>query len=47
MTTSIGVAEYGKGYAAPEDMLRACDDALYEAKKNGRNRVEIAARPEA
>jgi len=45
VTTSIGVAEYGKGYTAPEDMLRACDDALYEAKKNGRNRVEIALRP--
>ncbi|MBI1318016.1 MAG: diguanylate cyclase [Candidatus Hydrogenedens sp.] len=45
VTSSIGVAEFGKGYQTPEDILRACDDALYEAKRNGRNRVEIALRP--
>ena len=42
VTASIGVAEYDPGYSAPEDMVEACDAALYEAKENGRNRVEVA-----
>lgn len=42
VTTSIGVAGYSPNFETPEAMLKACDAALYEAKRNGRNRVELA-----
>jgi diguanylate cyclase (GGDEF)-like protein len=42
VTTSIGVATYTKAHRSPEGMLRACDEALYRAKENGRDRVEAA-----
>ena len=42
VTTSIGVAEHCERYAAPADMVQAVDEALYEAKTLGRNRVELA-----
>lgn len=42
VTLSIGVAGYpGDGNTA-ESLLRAADEALYRAKRNGRNRVESA-----
>lgn len=41
VTISIGVS-FGNGYCEIDDMLEACDSALYTAKENGRNRVEIA-----
>lgn len=40
ITVSIGVAQYTKG-SKPEDLYIKADEALYLAKKNGRNRVEI------
>lgn len=42
VTTSIGVAEYGPDYATPEALVKAADEALYRAKKSGRDRVELA-----
>jgi len=41
VTVSIGVS-FGQGHCEIDDMLEACDQALYTAKENGRNRVEIA-----
>jgi diguanylate cyclase (GGDEF)-like protein len=42
VTTSIGVTEHSDRYANPADMVQAVDEALYEAKNLGRNRVELA-----
>lgn len=42
LTVSIGVAMQRVARRADE-WLRAADEALYEAKRNGRNRVELAA----
>jgi diguanylate cyclase (GGDEF)-like protein len=43
VTASFGVAEGEAGEASCEALLRRADDALYRAKKMGRNRVETAA----
>ena len=43
VTVSIGVAQYSKG-SIPEELYIKADDALYEAKRNGRNRVEVNAK---
>ncbi|MES0489096.1 MAG: GGDEF domain-containing protein [Leptospirales bacterium] len=40
ITISIGLAEYVDG-AQQEDLFQAADRALYQAKKSGRNRVEL------
>jgi diguanylate cyclase (GGDEF)-like protein len=39
VTVSIGVAERGGLLDAPEDVVKAADEALYRAKRGGRNRV--------
>ncbi|MFO0972595.1 MAG: diguanylate cyclase [Phycisphaerae bacterium] len=41
-TISGGVAERTSAMELPEDVLKVADDALYVAKRNGRNRVEVA-----
>lgn len=41
ITISLGVASWNENMSTGEDMTKAADRALYQAKKNGRNRVEI------
>jgi len=40
ITVSFGLTEYIKG-DTQETLFKRCDDALYTAKHNGRNRVEV------
>jgi diguanylate cyclase (GGDEF)-like protein len=42
ITCSFGVAAFPIHGATPAEVLQAADEALYRAKKAGRNRVEIA-----
>jgi diguanylate cyclase (GGDEF)-like protein len=39
VTVSIGVASVGEGMKQPVELVGAADDALYQAKRQGRNRV--------
>lgn len=43
VTISIGVAEKGPALPTAEDVLKAADQALYAAKKAGRNKVAAAS----
>ena len=43
VTASLGVAFFPDHAADPESLLGAADEALYEAKRKGRNRVKIFA----
>ena len=40
ITVSAGVAEYRRGESIPELLMRA-DQAMYAAKRSGRNRVRV------
>lgn len=42
ITISLGVAHYPAHGTMPQDLMRASDDALYDAKAKGRNQVCIA-----
>ena len=42
VTISIGVATYPGMAHTSEQLFRMADDALYRAKRNGRNRVVLA-----
>ncbi|MCC6299627.1 MAG: diguanylate cyclase [Anaerolineales bacterium] len=42
VTVSIGVAVYPHHAASLEALLRAADDALYSAKRDGKNRVAVS-----
>jgi two-component system cell cycle response regulator len=39
LTVSIGLSVYEPGLAGPEDLVAGADQALYQAKNSGRNRV--------
>lgn len=41
VTVSMGVAEVPTHGSTSEAIIRADDDALYHAKKNGRDRIDI------
>lgn len=41
LTVSIGIAVYPGEGSTPEDLVKRADAALYAAKDNGRNRVEV------
>jgi two-component system cell cycle response regulator len=47
LTVSVGVACTSNTMGSPEALLQAADIALYDAKRNGRNRVEMAKTAEA
>jgi GGDEF domain-containing protein len=44
ITCSFGLAQYTEG-DTPETLMARADSALYRAKLNGRNRVELASSP--
>nr|WP_244964795.1 diguanylate cyclase [Halomonas kenyensis] len=46
VTASIGAATYGDSLSTPSDIMSAADQALYQAKASGRNRV-VAHCPQA
>ncbi|MBL8100072.1 MAG: diguanylate cyclase [Anaerolineales bacterium] len=43
VTISLGIAMYPQHGTTMEFLIRSADKALYQAKQNGRNRVEVAA----
>ncbi len=43
ITISLGLAVYGEHGTKADDLLRAADAALYDAKRDGRDRLMIAA----
>jgi diguanylate cyclase (GGDEF)-like protein len=45
LTVSIGVADASIRTAGIETLFRSADQALYDAKRTGRNRVAVASTP--
>ena len=42
LTISLGVASWCPDFHNAEELIKSADQALYQAKANGRNRVELA-----
>ncbi len=42
VSLSVGVATYNGQFKSLDELIKAADDALYQAKLNGRNRFEIS-----
>ena len=40
-TISCGLAAYPEHARTHDELVRCCDEALYEAKRRGRNRCEV------
>ena len=47
VTSSIGIALCRKGSTDAVELLRQADEAVYEAKRNGRNRYHVASLPKS
>ena len=45
LTASFGVSVYGVHGKEADELLKKADEALYSAKRQGRNRVEVAPDP--
>lgn len=46
VTVSIGVAEKNREFKTPDEVMKAADQALYQAKEMGRNRVVVYGDPQ-
>ena len=42
VTVSVGLAVRSASHQSPQDLIRAADEAVYRAKRSGRNRLEVA-----
>lgn len=47
ISASVGVATYPADGQQPDQLIRAADQAMYEAKRGGRNRISVAERTAA
>jgi diguanylate cyclase (GGDEF)-like protein len=46
ITVSIGISSFPDHGNTPDELVKAADDALYQAKRSGKNRIVIARKKE-